>query len=88
MSNTRTNKPLTEGQWSEFREYLDKEEPLTDRQISILKDYVLKQTNYNPKMLTSGTKSMLIEMYSWALYGKGSVNDGSLGSVAAKKGVV
>jgi len=88
MSNTRDNKPLTELQWDEIREYLDKEKPLTDNQVSKLKELVTKQTKYNPKTLTPAAKSDLIKMYSWSMYGMGSFFAGTADNPASEKGVI
>lgn len=86
MANAKDNKPLTERQWEEMSNYLDREKPLTERQALILKEYVLKETNYNPKVLGSGIKADLIKMYSWYVYGKGSVGISSYESLATEKG--
>lgn len=87
MANARDNRPLTEKQWNEMKTYLDKEEgTLTERQVSILKKLVLKQTNYNPKTLGSGVKSDLIKMYTWFVYNKGSIKDSNYESIAIEKG--
>ncbi len=86
MANARDNRPLTEIQWADMRELLDREKPLTDIQIGKLKDYVLKETSYDPKKLSSGIKSDLIKLYSWFVYGKKSIKDYSYDALSLEKG--
>lgn len=86
MANPKDNRPLTERQWEEMRDYLDREKPLSERQVSILKDYVLKETKYDPKRLGGGVKADLIKMYSWYIYGKGSLGLSTYENLATEKG--
>jgi hypothetical protein len=86
MGNPIENKPLTESQWEEMQSYLDKEDKITERQAAILKKYVLKQTNYNPKLLSNGIKTELIKMYSSYILGKGSIKDSNYESISLEKG--
>lgn len=88
MANAKDNRPLSEKQWDEVRDYLDREKPLTDRQCVILKEYLLKESKYNPQKLGNGIKADLIKMYSWYVYGKGSIGLGTYESLATEKGTV
>lgn len=86
MANARDNKPLTEKEWEDMRDLLDRDKPLTDIQIGRLKDYVLKETSYDPKKLSGGIKSDLIKLYSYYVYGKKSIKDYSYDSLSLEKG--
>ena len=65
----------------------DKEE-LTDIQVSKLKEYVLRHTSYNPKLLTNSTKSDLVKIYAWEMYGKTSVGISSYENMSTEKGTI
>jgi hypothetical protein len=86
LSSTRENRPLTSREVADFLSLLSKED-LNDTQISKLKHYVLKQTNYNPNVLSNSAKSDLIKLYAWENYGKGKVSDLSE-NFAIQKGTI
>ena len=86
MANARDNKPLTEKEWEDMRDLLDRDKPLTDIQIGKLKDYVLKETNYDPTKLSKGIKTDLIKLYSWYVFGKKSIKDYSYDALSLEKG--
>jgi len=88
VTNALNNTPLTDLQWEEVREYLNREKPLTSNQIVKLKGYMQKDMEYDPDILSAGTKSDLLKMYSLQVYGKTSVGVSSYENMSIEKGTI
>ena len=88
MSNASHNRPLTDNQWEEVRKLLDREKELTNNQLIKLKEYIQKEIDYDPRVLSSGTKSDLLKMYSWQVYNKASVGVSSYENMSIEKGTI
>lgn len=88
MANVKDNKPLSDDKWAEMKRLIDKGDKITERQAIILKECVLRETNYNPKVLTVGIKADLIKMYAKEVYGKGSIGVSAYENMATEKGTI
>lgn len=87
ISTTKGNNPPTESEWKDFFNYINRTtDKLSDRQMSLTREIVMKQIEYEPDKLSETVRKELCKIYAYEFYNKSALNGGGTKPYTLDKG--